>query len=222
MGEVLMHPMGGGIGSDDVTAAKAHVLAGHSTVTTDSDDEVVEGTMPDNGTNKNAVSVGGGSGSLWAYMPYGYYGNYNNSGKAWIGITDDQAKTLANNAGVGYNQGVTDADNRANSSSTNYKSGYNAGYANGKANARLVLISQTYFGNYETKTINISSGILIWAVDGKKYDCFMKNGNSVRHLIDAYAMNQGDNGNPISFKSATDTAVTFNGRYGTISAYQIQ
>lgn len=49
MGEVLMQPMGGGIGSDDVTAAKAHVLAGHNTVTTDSDDEVVEGTMPDRG-----------------------------------------------------------------------------------------------------------------------------------------------------------------------------
>ena len=33
MGEVLMQPMGGGIGSDDVTAAKAHVLAGPVMVT---------------------------------------------------------------------------------------------------------------------------------------------------------------------------------------------
>ena len=34
-----------------------------------------------------------------------------------------------------YNQGVTDADNRANSNSTNYKSGYNAGYSAGKGAA---------------------------------------------------------------------------------------
>ena len=36
---------GGGILSSDVTAAKAQVLTGYSTVTSDSDDEVVEGTM---------------------------------------------------------------------------------------------------------------------------------------------------------------------------------
>ena len=34
-----------------------------------------------------------------------------------------------------YNQGVTDADNRANTNSTNYKSGYNAGYSAGKGAA---------------------------------------------------------------------------------------
>lgn len=58
MGEVLMQPMGGGVGSDDVTAAKAHVLAGHNTVTTDSDDEVVEGTMPDRGQWQYTESMG--------------------------------------------------------------------------------------------------------------------------------------------------------------------
>lgn len=36
---------GGGILSSDVTAAKAQVLTGYNTVTSDSDDEVVEGTM---------------------------------------------------------------------------------------------------------------------------------------------------------------------------------
>jgi hypothetical protein len=84
------------------------------------------------------------------------------------------------------------------------------------------LISQTSFGNYETKTINIASGILIWNGDSKKYDCFMKNQSSVTHLINAYAINQGNNGNPISLQSATNTTITFNGRYGTLSAYQIQ
>jgi hypothetical protein len=144
MGEVLMQPMGGGVGSDDVTAAKAQVLTGYNTVTTDSDDEVVEGTMPDNGTNKNAVSVGGGSGSLYAYMPYGHYDNYNNSGNAWINITNDQAKTLANNAGVGYNQGVSDADARVNTSSASYSNGYSAGNSAGYSNGgQTITISGT-------------------------------------------------------------------------------
>lgn len=201
MARILCNVAGGGKPLKG-NAEPGDVLAGKTFSNKQSN--ALTGTMPNNGTNKNAVSVGGGSGSLYAYMPYGYYDDYNNYGNAWINITDDQAKTLANNAGVGYN------------------SGYAKGVTNGKSDARLVLISRTYFGDYETKTINISSGILIWQGDVKKYDCFMKNQSSVTHLINAYAMNQDSNGNPISLQSATDTTVTFYGLYGTLSAYQIQ
>lgn len=46
MGKILIPgSSGGGIGSDDVTASKAQVLQGYKTVTTDSDDEIVEGTV---------------------------------------------------------------------------------------------------------------------------------------------------------------------------------
>lgn len=83
--------------------------------------ENAKGTMANRGLHQSSTGVGGGSGSLWAYMPYGYYGNYNNSGNAWIDITDDQAKTLANNAGVGYD----------------------SGYANGKTDGRAVKKSTT-------------------------------------------------------------------------------
>lgn len=114
MGEVLMQPMGGGIGSDDVTAAKAHVLAGHNTVTTDSDDEVVEGTMPNNAAWSASTS---GSGSVT--IPVGYH---NGSG--------------AVSGSASYSQGVTDADNRVNTSSASYNRGYtnghNDGYNSGK------------------------------------------------------------------------------------------
>ena len=78
--------------------------------------ENARGTMANRGSHQSSTGVGGGSGSLYAYMPYGYYDNYNNSGNAWIDITNDQAKTLANNAGVGYN----------------------SGYANGKADGQAV------------------------------------------------------------------------------------
>ena len=43
---ILMAGGTGGVGSDDVTAAKAQVLKGYKTVTRDSGDEVVEGTFP--------------------------------------------------------------------------------------------------------------------------------------------------------------------------------
>ena len=47
MGKILIPgSSGGGVGSDDVTAGKAQVLQGYRTITSDSDDEVVEGTFP--------------------------------------------------------------------------------------------------------------------------------------------------------------------------------
>ena len=46
MGKILIPgSAGGGVTSDDVTAGKAQVLQGYKTVTTDSEDEVVEGTI---------------------------------------------------------------------------------------------------------------------------------------------------------------------------------
>ena len=42
-----------------------------------------------------------------------------------------------------YNRGVTDADNRANGNSTNYKTGYNNGYNAGKAAAYLSTLINT-------------------------------------------------------------------------------
>lgn len=152
------------------------------------------GSMPNNGAWSASTS---GNGSVT--IPAGYH---NGSG------------TVSGSAS--YNSGYAKGKNDG------YNSGYANGVTNGKAGARLVLISQTSFGNYETKTINISSGILIWAGDVKKYDCFMKSKSSVSHLIDAYGKGDAEEGNPISLQSATDTTVTFNGRYGTLNAYQIQ
>ena len=102
MARILCNVAGGGKPLKG-NAETGDVLAGKTFSNKQSN--ALTGSMPNNGTNKNAVSVGGGSGSLYAYMPYGYYGNYNNSGNARINITNDQAKTLANNAGVGYNSG---------------------------------------------------------------------------------------------------------------------
>ena len=53
---IILKGGAGGIGSDDVTAGKAQVLQGYKTVTTDSDDEIAEGTIPNRGNVVDTVS----------------------------------------------------------------------------------------------------------------------------------------------------------------------
>nr|DAY45429.1 MAG TPA: hypothetical protein [Caudoviricetes sp.] len=56
MGKILIPgSSGGGVSSDDVTAGKTQVLQGYKTVTTDSDDEVAEGTMVNRGNGMDTV-----------------------------------------------------------------------------------------------------------------------------------------------------------------------
>lgn len=50
MAEAVLVKMSNAITSDDVTAMKEHVLSGYNTIAMDSDDEIVNGEMPDNGS----------------------------------------------------------------------------------------------------------------------------------------------------------------------------
>ena len=158
MARILCNVAGGGKPLKG-NAETGDVLAGKTFSNKQSN--ALTGSMPNNGTNKNAVSVGGGSGSLWAYMPYGYYDNYNNSGNAWINITNDQAKTLANNAGVGYNQGVSDADGRVNTSSASYNSGYANGRASVSHTVRYVFKDGSAYGHCGDFALYID-GVRVW------------------------------------------------------------
>lgn len=72
---ILMAGGTGGVSSDDVTASKAQVLQGYKTVTTDSDDEIIEGTMVNRGNGMDAVDF---TNAHWeskfvARMEEGYY-----------------------------------------------------------------------------------------------------------------------------------------------------
>ena len=59
MGKVLASGSGGGgTGSDECTASKAQVLAGYTAVTSDSGDEAVPGTMPNNGDQSGSLNCG--------------------------------------------------------------------------------------------------------------------------------------------------------------------
>ena len=58
MSEVMIPVRGGGTSSDDVTALRSNVLQGKTTVTSDSDDEIVEGTMPNCGAKTAELACG--------------------------------------------------------------------------------------------------------------------------------------------------------------------
>ena len=76
MGKILIPgSSGGGITSDDVTAGKAQVLQGYKTVTNDSDDEAIEGTIPNHGNIVDTVSFENAHWDLkfLARMEQGYY-----------------------------------------------------------------------------------------------------------------------------------------------------
>lgn len=71
----LINKSGGGITSDDVTASKAQVLQGYTALTSDSDDEPVQGTMVNRGNGMVAVDF---TNAHWeskfvARMEQGYY-----------------------------------------------------------------------------------------------------------------------------------------------------
>ena len=111
MGQVLFAPALAGCTSDDVTASAAQVLSGYTALTKDSNDDPISGTM----TNRGAwTSSSSGSGRIT--VPAGYH-----NGSGYVDCSG------------AYNAGVTAADARANSSSTNYKSGYNSGYSAGRS-----------------------------------------------------------------------------------------
>lgn len=82
---------GGGAGtlSTDVTASKANVLAGTRTITSDSNNEVVEGTMPNRGAVNQSLGING------TYtIPAGYH---NGSGKVTQSIPIQNGVTITPN-----------------------------------------------------------------------------------------------------------------------------
>lgn len=71
MGKITATGIGSSVGSDDCTAGKAQVLAGYIAVTSDSDDEPVEGTMPNNGEQSATLKCGQSKQIPAGYTPGG-------------------------------------------------------------------------------------------------------------------------------------------------------
>ena len=78
MAVCLINKSGGGITSDDVTASKAQVLQGYTALTADSDDEAVQGTIPNRGhrgANTDNFSEVSSFGGYVVGFAEGYYKN---------------------------------------------------------------------------------------------------------------------------------------------------
>ena len=151
------------------------------------------------------------SGSNTTYnVPAGYYS----------GGTLDSRPSYNN----GYNAGVTAADNRVNTNSTNYKTGYNNGYSAG-SNAKKNSVSLTKIGpsdddvTMSTYTFNATVGRCYVAAMGGDPGGFQKFSISGATLIsNIYGGDVPPEGNQfvrmITFK-ATSSSVTINWGGGT-------
>ena len=126
---ILLRGGAGGITSDDVTASKAQVLQGYKTVTTDSDDEVVEGTMVNRGTWSIASEVvnATGEGAVHVRFEEGYYirdGQYKPTAKIPYAVLSnvigvDTTKMLQSLTLAGKRGQIKEVDTRANNSRVN-------------------------------------------------------------------------------------------------------
>ena len=75
MAVCLINKSGGGVTSDDVTAKREHVLQGYTALTSDSNDEPVQGTIPNRGNGTNVLELvnSAGESKLYARMDEGFY-----------------------------------------------------------------------------------------------------------------------------------------------------
>lgn len=90
MAVCLINKSGGGVTSDDVTAKREHVLQGFTALTSDSNDEVVEGTIQDReigNVDGIADMISAKRDKLSIFIPEGYYHRNSRYAKPWIWIT---------------------------------------------------------------------------------------------------------------------------------------
>ena len=129
---------GGGISSSDVTALKANILEGTYDIAADSADEVVQGTMPNNGAVNQSLAING------TYtIPAGYH---NGSGKVTQSITTKAAATYyptTSDQSIAGGQYLTGAQtikavSQQNLSAGNIKKGVTVYVKNGNGNIYAV------------------------------------------------------------------------------------
>nr|DAT03278.1 MAG TPA: hypothetical protein [Caudoviricetes sp.] len=104
---ILMAGGTGGVTSDDVTAGKAQVLRGYKTITSDSDDEVVEGTIPNRGNIVDTVEFVNAhwDSKFLARIEEGFY-SQNGQYKPCVAIP---YAVLANGIGIDANKMLSNA-----------------------------------------------------------------------------------------------------------------
>lgn len=109
---------GGGVRSSDVTASAADILSGKTDLTAQSDDEVVQGTMPNNGTVNHSLPINGSF-----TIANGYHSG---SGKVTQSVTTKAAATYyatTSDQTISANQYLTGAQTIKKLTQTNLSGG---------------------------------------------------------------------------------------------------
>lgn len=131
---ILLRGGTGGVSSDDVTASKAQVLQGYRTITSDSNDEPVQGTMVNRGNGMETVEL---TDAYWenkfvARMEEGYYSQAG-QWKPYVSmpyavlsnvIGVDTTKMLQSLTLAGKQGQIKEIDTRANNSRVNKSTSY--------------------------------------------------------------------------------------------------
>ena len=157
---------GGGVRSSDVTATAADILVGKYDLTSQSDDEVVQGTMPDNGAVSHSLAING------SYtIPAGYH---NGSGTVTQNITTKAAanyyattsdQTIAAGQYLSGNQ-VIKKLTQSGLSGANIKPGVTIKINNGNTDVWSVAgtmaskAAATYYAGTSNQTINAGQYLL--------------------------------------------------------------
>ena len=143
IGYIAGNGSGGGVTSDEVTAKKENVLEGKTTVTADSDNAVVGGSMKNNGSVKHTLAING------SYtIPKGYH---DGTGKVTQSIQTRNGDTFYP---AGYNMTVSKNQ-----------------YLTGDLIVHAITQSGLYTGNIlRGQTITINNGKQdVWKVTGANY-----------------------------------------------------
>jgi hypothetical protein len=206
---------GGGVVSSDVTAKKENVLTGTSTITSDSDDAVVNGTMPNIGKVTQTLGVNG------TYtIPKGYH---NGTGTVSQSIATKGAATYypsTSDQTIAANQYLTGAQtikaiSQQNLTAANIKKGVTVYVKNGNGN--LYAVTGTWEGYVPTTNQPFNRGAWGsgWSIIGQapresnygQQVTISYPGSSI-HLIPANPSDQGQDGGAYIYLPRT----TMNGK----------
>lgn len=139
---ILMKGGSGGVTSSDVTASKAQVLQGYMTITSDSDDEIVQGIIPSRGAGDMVARpdvVDWVNSRISVVVPEGYY--HGNNGNPWVWITFEKLQSLLKLAAdkmletatyLGVKGNIKIIDTKVNDYSLNASSGWGIDARRGK------------------------------------------------------------------------------------------
>ncbi len=228
---IIMGGGGGGTLSSDVTATRANVLAGTRTVTSDSNNEVVEGTMVNRGTVNQSIGING------SYtIPQGYHSG---AGKVSQSVSTKGAATYyptTSDQVINANQWLTGAQtikaiSQQNLIASNIKKGVTVYVKNGNGN--IFAVTGTWEGYVPTVNQPFNRGAWGsgWSIVGQEPResnyaqavTITYPGSSI-HLVPANPSEQGyDGGAYVYLKKITMNGIntiniSMSGNIGTIES----